>query len=195
MFDGEQAGGAVLYADGFSGWSVRFTAGQYESDAIVAKGGRNNQVSSIVVDEGFEATLYGNDAFSGWAVKFTAGRYDLDAIIAKGGRNDDASSLHVIRVPESAFDISVGLKQHGTTLTATRVGTMWSANLAVECTQSTGQCTSFGLLWDTVGQTCNYPSHILVTVCYNISHIDNVLLMIKSHQVASTLGLGHLETR
>ena len=138
----------MLYADGFSGWSVRFTAGQYTSDAIVAKGGQNNQVSSIVVDEGFEATLYGNDDFSGWAVKFAAGRYGLDAIIAKGGRNDDASSLRVIRIPDSAFDISVGLKQHGTTLTATRVGTMWSAIVALECTESTGLCTPFlSSLW------------------------------------------------
>lgn len=71
--------GATVYqhAD-FKGNAATFALGDYDYKAFIAAGARNDDVSSIIVNEGFVATLYEDGGFSGrrllWTVDGVHGR-------------------------------------------------------------------------------------------------------------------------
>jgi len=54
------------------GWSATFGAGSYHLSDITAKGGRNDDASSIRIPAGYTVTLYRDDNFTGTSVTLTA---------------------------------------------------------------------------------------------------------------------------
>jgi len=81
---------------GFTGWRADFSAGSYDHGSFLAKGARNDQMSSFkVVGANCRATLYQHGDFAGWSRSFTVGNYDVDAMVRAGAVNDDASSIKV----------------------------------------------------------------------------------------------------
>jgi hypothetical protein len=90
-----KTGVKVYEDDNFEGDITEFSFGDYTMDDIIAKGGTNDNISSIKVMNGFEAILYEHADMSGWEAHFSAGEYTLGDIIAKGGENDGTSSISV----------------------------------------------------------------------------------------------------
>lgn len=89
-------GKVMLYQHGdFSGWSAGFSKGNYRHAAFIAKGARNDDVSSIKVPPGCKAVVYQHGDFSGWSATFNAGIYPYAAFISRGARNDDLSAIKV----------------------------------------------------------------------------------------------------
>jgi len=86
---------AIVYQHAhFEGWSAEFPVGQYNHDAFVAQGARNDDASSIKVHgSNCIATLYGGGNFDGNSAAFSEGEYGW--MVMNGFTNDDASSIIV----------------------------------------------------------------------------------------------------
>jgi hypothetical protein len=77
----------------FGGWAASFTAaGNYATSDLVARGGKDNDASSIQVAAGYKVTLFDGDQQSGNAVVVSAGQ---TSCLAGNGFNDVLSSLRI----------------------------------------------------------------------------------------------------
>ena len=88
--------GAIVYehAD-YKGWKVNFSVGEFNLPNIEARGGKNDQISSLKVMPGYRAKLYEHADFKGKEVIFTPGNYNFKDFLKKGAKNDDISSIKV----------------------------------------------------------------------------------------------------
>lgn len=111
-FDGDKPPvGAILYQHGnFTGWKINFPVGRFKLTDIIARGGRNDDASSIKVMPGYRATVYHGDFGGDYEATFTAGDYNMQAFLARGARNDDISSIIVERVFKRTSSNAVVLK-------------------------------------------------------------------------------------
>jgi len=91
----------ILYQNGIgSGWAARFPAGSYTRSALMARGARNDDASSIAVPAGLRAETFQNDYFTGTRHVYGPGNHNLKA-------NDDLSSMKVFTTstkPVWSFD-------------------------------------------------------------------------------------------
>jgi len=85
----------------FSGWKADYKKGSYPFAQFIAAGAKNDDMSSIKVPVGCQATVYQHGDRSGWAATYPAGSYNFNAFLAKGAKNDDASAVDVIDAPLS----------------------------------------------------------------------------------------------
>jgi len=77
----------------FAGWSASFTqTGDFNAADLVARGGVDNDASSVQVATGFKATLYDGDGRTGSSIVLTAGQ---TACLVGLGFNDVLSSLRI----------------------------------------------------------------------------------------------------
>jgi predicted alpha-1,6-mannanase (GH76 family) len=81
----------VLYQDiGYGGYGSRFSVGQYTTAQLIARGTKDNDVTSLVVPPGIQVTLFDGDNFSGNSIKITANTTWIG-----GDWNDKSSSMIV----------------------------------------------------------------------------------------------------
>jgi endo-1,3(4)-beta-glucanase len=78
----------------YTGWAASFGVGSYTAADIQARGGINDDASSVQVPSGYEVTLYEHDNFGGAAVTLTA---DSNCLV-DFSFNDNVSSLVVSEV-------------------------------------------------------------------------------------------------
>lgn len=76
----------------FQGKAVKLNAGTYDYNAMIRSGVKNDDVSSIRVDSGYEATLYQHGGFKGRTVKAT----NSISCLVKNNFNDEVSSIKVV---------------------------------------------------------------------------------------------------
>ncbi|PUA30657.1 MAG: hypothetical protein B0W54_09360 [Cellvibrio sp. 79] len=87
----------VAYQDiNFGGYGSRFNIGQYNTAQLIARGARNNDITSLVIPPGIQVTLYDGDNFTGASVTLTANTGWIG-----GDWNDRVSSMIV-----SSLDIT-----------------------------------------------------------------------------------------
>lgn len=89
----------------YQGYQVALAPGRYSLSQLQALGMQDNDVSSLVVNEGYELRFYQNDGFSGYRSQLQgsdscltdnfAGRED------NSSWNDDISSLEIVEVSQS----------------------------------------------------------------------------------------------
>jgi hypothetical protein len=75
----------------FGGWQANFPVGTFNTADIVARGGVNNDASSIKISPGFKATLFDGNTQTGRSIVLTAN----DACFVADSFNDLLSSLKV----------------------------------------------------------------------------------------------------
>ncbi|RZA08317.1 MAG: carbohydrate-binding protein [Moraxellaceae bacterium] len=81
----------VLYQDlNFGGYGSRFNVGQYTAAQLVARGSKDNDVTSLVIPPGMQVTLFDGDNFTGASIKLTANTGWIG-----GDWNDRVSSMIV----------------------------------------------------------------------------------------------------
>ena len=78
----------------YSGWSASFGPGNYTMADIQARGGVNDDASSIRVPSGYTVTLYTSDNFAGSSLVRTA---DDSCFTDNTGFNDTISSMRVVQ--------------------------------------------------------------------------------------------------
>jgi lysophospholipase L1-like esterase len=83
----------------FGGYSVDLPAGSYTTADLVAKGARDNDISSVMVTAGYQVTLYSNDNFSGTSFALVSSNSCLIA----NGFNDQTSSIQVVQTVTGAW--------------------------------------------------------------------------------------------
>eukprot|EP00965_Chrysotila_dentata_P232954 6199287-Pleurochrysis_carterae.AAC.1 len=87
---------ATLYGDDLMGWQATYPDGDHDYDALLAKGAKDNEASSIIVEgHGCVAIVYGDAGFGGWHATFTEGSYGYDDFIGKGARDNEVSAIRV----------------------------------------------------------------------------------------------------
>ena len=74
----------------YSGWSVSLPEGTYDYCDIIAKGIKNDAISSLKVSSGYKVTLYDNEGFKGTSKEFTG-----DASYVGNEINDKTSSIKI----------------------------------------------------------------------------------------------------
>ena len=74
----------------YSGWSVSLPEGTYDHSDIIAKGIKNDAISSLKVSSGYKVTLYDNAGFKGTSKEFTG-----DASYVGNEINDKTSSIKI----------------------------------------------------------------------------------------------------
>jgi len=79
----------------YTGWKATFDVGNFLQTDIVAKGGINDDASSIKIPPGMKVVLYTNNSYGGTAVTLTAD----DACLSDHSINDMVSSLKVTTLP------------------------------------------------------------------------------------------------
>lgn len=63
----------VAYQDiNFGGYGSRFSLGQYNTAQMIARGARDNDITSLIIPPNVQVTLYDGDNFTGASVKLTA---------------------------------------------------------------------------------------------------------------------------
>lgn len=87
----------VAYQDiTYGGYGARFSVGQYTTAQMIARGARDNDITSLVIPPGMQVTLFDGDNFTGASVKLTANTGWIG-----GDWNDRVSSMIV-----SSLDIT-----------------------------------------------------------------------------------------
>ena len=82
---------AIFYENSnYSGWSVSLPEGTYDYRDIIAKGIKNDAISSLKVSSGYKVTLYDNAGFKGTSKEFTG-----DASYVGNEINDKTSSIKI----------------------------------------------------------------------------------------------------
>lgn len=79
----------------FTGKRTDLGVGRYDVNALIAKGAKNDDISSLVVARGYRAVLYIDWNLRGKSAIFTEGRYRLADMEKMGIRNDSVSSIAV----------------------------------------------------------------------------------------------------
>ena len=74
----------------YSGWSVSLPEGTYDYSDIIAKGIKNDAISSLKVSSGYKVTLYDNAGFKGTSKEFIG-----DASYVGNEINDKTSSIKI----------------------------------------------------------------------------------------------------
>ena len=74
----------------YGGWSVSLPEGTYDYSDIIAKGIKNDAISSLKVSSGYKVTLYDNAGFKGTSKEFTG-----DASYVGNEINDKTSSIKI----------------------------------------------------------------------------------------------------
>ena len=74
----------------YGGWSVSLPEGTYDCSDIIAKGIKNDAISSLKVNSGYKVTLYNNEGFNGTSKAFTG-----DASYVGDEINDKTSSIKI----------------------------------------------------------------------------------------------------
>ena len=74
----------------YSGWSVSLPEGTYNYRDIIAKGIKNDAISSLKVNSGYKVTLYNDEGFNGTSKAFTG-----DASYVGDEMNDKTSSIKI----------------------------------------------------------------------------------------------------
>ena len=74
----------------YGGWSVSLPEGTYDCSDIIAKGIKNDAISSLKVNSGYKVTLYNNEGFNGTSKAFTG-----DASYVGNEINDKTSSIKI----------------------------------------------------------------------------------------------------
>ena len=88
------AGNVQLYQGcNYGGWVASFPAGSYTMADIVARGGVNDDASSIRIPSGYTVTLYQNSSFTGASLVLTGD----DTCLTDNGFNDTISSLRIVK--------------------------------------------------------------------------------------------------
>ena len=77
----------------YSGWSVSLPEGTYDYSDIIAKGIKNDAISSLKVSSGYKVTLYDNEGFKGTSKEFTG-----DASYVGNEINDKTSSIKIEKI-------------------------------------------------------------------------------------------------
>ena len=77
----------------YSGWSVSLPEGTYDYSDIIAKGIKNDAISSLKVSSGYKVTLYDNAGFKGTSKEFTG-----DASYVGNEINDKTSSIKIEKI-------------------------------------------------------------------------------------------------
>jgi lysophospholipase L1-like esterase len=86
---------ATIFQDcNYGGYSVDLTAGSYTTANLVAKGAKDNDISSVMVTSGYQVTLYSNDNFSGTSITLGSN----NSCLVANGFNDQASSIKVVQI-------------------------------------------------------------------------------------------------
>lgn len=95
-----QAAPATIFQDcSFGGYAIDLPAGNYTTADLVARGAKDNDISSVNVSSGFQVTLYANDNFSGTSITLVSNNNCLVA----NGFNDQASSIKVMQTSTGAW--------------------------------------------------------------------------------------------
>ena len=74
----------------YGGWSVSLPEGTYNYRDIIAKGIKNDAISSLKVNSGYKVTLYNDEGFNGTSKAFTG-----DASYVGNEMNDKTSSIKI----------------------------------------------------------------------------------------------------
>ena len=74
----------------YGGWSVSLPEGTYDYSDIIAKGIKNDAISSLKVNSGYKVTLYDNEGFNGTSKAFTG-----DVSYVGDEINDKTSSIKI----------------------------------------------------------------------------------------------------
>ena len=77
----------------YSGWSVSLPEGTYDYSDIIAKGIKNDAISSLKVSSGYKVTLYDDEGFKGKSKEFTS-----DASYVGDEMNDKTSSIKIEKI-------------------------------------------------------------------------------------------------
>merc|ERR1740117_1316640 len=64
--DSEESGCSVYQHGNFTGWEAIFPPGKFNLQECAARGMKNDDMSSIRVNEGFCVTLFQHGNFKGW---------------------------------------------------------------------------------------------------------------------------------
>lgn len=92
-------GVATVYKDcNYGGYAVSLSTGDYTLSQLQAKGILDNDISSLKVQNGYEAVLYVNDNFSGSSVIITSD----DTCLVDNSFNDIATSVKIRAVSNSS---------------------------------------------------------------------------------------------
>ena len=87
----------IVYQDiTYGGYGARFSVGQYTTAQMIARGAKDNDVTSLVIPPGMQVTLFDSDNFTGASIKLTANTGWIG-----GDWNDRVSSMIV-----SSMDIT-----------------------------------------------------------------------------------------
>jgi Carbohydrate binding module (family 6) len=85
--------GTTAYQDcGYGGYAVGLGEGRYTLSSLLARGARNDDLSSLTVAPGYHVVLYGDDGFTGPSMVTDA----ATACLVDRGFNDVVSSLKVL---------------------------------------------------------------------------------------------------
>mmetsp|Transcript_25665 Transcript_25665/g.56557 ORF Transcript_25665/g.56557 Transcript_25665/m.56557 type:complete len:642 (+) Transcript_25665:71-1996(+) len=84
----------------FNGWTASYEVGEYDTQALIAKGAKCEEVSSMKVSGACcRATVYQygdfNTASNGWSATFKKGKHDVHILEAANVRDNDISSMEV----------------------------------------------------------------------------------------------------
>merc|ERR1712146_479717 len=83
----------VFQHGGYEGWVAAFTSGDYNKDAFVKAGAKDNDASSIQVHGDCVAQVFEGANFDGkWSASYNPGKYDHPQFTAGGAVNDQMSS-------------------------------------------------------------------------------------------------------
>ncbi len=82
----------------YRGYSVALTEGSYDTQALIARGIRDNDLSSLQVPNGYKATLFVDPRFAGKSVSYTQRNTCIDA----DGINDLVSSIKIEKIDRAA---------------------------------------------------------------------------------------------
>jgi hypothetical protein len=83
----------------FGGWHAVFPKGTFNMADIVARGGQNDDVSSVKVGQNCAVTFYEHDNYNGYSITFPPGDYNMADMMNAGFKNDELTSINVF--PES----------------------------------------------------------------------------------------------
>jgi chitinase len=100
----------TVYKDcNYGGYTVGLPVGGYTTAQLESKGIRNNDISSLKVQSGYEALAFSDDNFTGSSLIFSAD----DNCLVDNGYNDVVSSIQV-RVKSSSFSRLIQAEDYST---------------------------------------------------------------------------------
>ncbi len=136
-------GPAVFYQHiNYKGYSVTLQEGNYTLKNLVAKGIKNNDISSVKITQGYQVTVYDCDNFTGksWVLKADNSNF------TKGKLNDKMISVKIIRISQTPIPTK-------TTATPTLKPTPAKASVTTPTVKPTLKLTPTKVLTPTITPT------------------------------------------